>query len=207
MTATVRTASAGRRAWGGPPARRRVLGLLALRLFLGAAAGLSLPTAAEEPAAAASEVPPATVRTKAAYLYKIGAFVQWPPGVFASDDEPLVIGVLGADALADELTLVADARRVDGRRVVVRRLRAAAPHTGVHVLYLGDAPVEPLPPGLPLLTVADESLPGEARGVIHFVASGGRLRFDVYLRRAEAAGLVVSARLLGVARRVDAETP
>jgi hypothetical protein len=169
--------------------------------------GAVAPASAHEPASAASDIEAPLLRTKAEYLYKFGAFVQWPATAFSSDDEPFVIGVMDGDALADELTLVPHRRRINGRGIVVRRLSAAGPLTGVHVLYLGADPADRTPVGLPLLTVADDTLDGTARGVIHFVRADGRLRFDVFLRRAEAAGLVVGARLLGVARRVDAERP
>src|SRR4051812_25838839 len=65
----------------------------------------------------------AEVQVKAAFLYKFGEFVQWPPTPFANPDAPFAIGVVGADEMATALEqLIAD-RSVQGRPVVVRRLR------------------------------------------------------------------------------------
>src|SRR5438093_1310750 len=50
---------------------------------------------------------PAEYQVKAAFLYKFVGYVEWPPQVFARADSPLVIGVVGADALADALEQMA----------------------------------------------------------------------------------------------------
>lgn len=147
------------------------------------------------------------VRVKAGYLYKFGAFVDWPVEAFGSPDAPVVIGIVDADPLADELKVVVEGRSLRGREIAVRRLHPGESPTGIHVLFLG--PGAPAVSGEPhlMLTVADEALPPTAGGMIRFVRIGGRLRFDVFVRRAEAAGLAISARLLAVAHRVDTRAP
>ena len=39
-------------------------------------------------------------------------------------------------------------------------------------------------------------------GIVHFVPDGGRVRFQVDIRQAEAAGLTISSKLLALAVRV-----
>lgn len=155
------------------------------------------------------------MRVKAAYLAKFGAFVGWPERAFASADAPLVIGMLDADALAEELALVVVGRSAQGRLIIVRKLRAGEALTDVQVLYVGDASATHVPSllaavrGQPVLTVAD--LPGSANAVpgtvITFVVVDRRLRFDVSVKAAAAAGLTVSARLLTAAHHVEAARP
>ncbi len=60
---------------------------------------------------------------KAAYLYKFGSFVEWPPGTFRSPAARLVIGVYGDDAVASELEQIAQGREVEGHPVRVLRVR------------------------------------------------------------------------------------
>ena len=43
-------------------------------------------------------------RIKATFLYKFCQYVQWPEGVFASAEAPIIIAVANADILAAELT-------------------------------------------------------------------------------------------------------
>jgi len=157
-----------------------------------------------------ADTPETELRTKAAYLYKFGAFVDWPAKAFPSADAPVVIALFEADALADELSLVVGGRRLQGRPVAVRKLHAGDPMAGVHVLFVGRG-ADPqdalsLVRGQPVLTVADTALPSTVRSMIRFQMIDGRLRFDVSLKAAEQASLGISARLLAVAHHVDTGT-
>lgn len=149
-------------------------------------------------------------QVKAAFLYKFLGFVDWPADVFDRPDSPLVIGVLGADSLADELISVVAERTAHGRPVVTRKVRAGEPVSGLHVLFVGRGDSGRLPglldsaKGQPLLTVT-ESDEAFARGsAINFVLVDNKVRFDVAPRAAELGNLKISSRLLGVARKVVA---
>ena len=145
---------------------------------------------------------------KAAFLYKFGAFVEWPPATFAAPDSPLAIGVLGADALAGELERVAAGRTVHGRPIQVRRLRRGEPLAGLHILFVGAAETAPIDrilqgaKGQPLLVVTEARQGPPPGSMINFVAVDDRVRFDVALAPAEQGRLKISSRLLAVARRV-----
>src|SRR6267142_5432188 len=76
-------------------------------------------------------------RVKAAFLFKFGGYVEWPERVFPRSDSPLVIGVAGADVLAEELSRITSGRTMNGRPVIVRRVRSGEQATGVHVLFVG----------------------------------------------------------------------
>ena len=149
----------------------------------------------------------AEYRVKAAFLYKFLPFVEWPPQVFERPDSPIVIGVLGAEPLADELETIVATRTAHERRVVARRLRPGDPVNGVHVLFVGRAHSARLPAivaasrGQPLLTVS-ETDDDASSGVINFVVLEDRVRFDIALPQAELARLKISSRLLALARRV-----
>lgn len=161
-------------------------------------------------AAAQGDVRAAEVRVKAAFLYKFCDFVEWPPGAFAAPAAAFTIGVLGADALADELAAVVAQRSVHGRPVVVRKLRHGAPLAGLHLLFVGGRDGGRLPEilaaakGRPTLTVTEAEDGEDPGSVINFVLVADKVRFDVALPPAEAGGLKISARLLAVARRVVA---
>jgi hypothetical protein len=150
----------------------------------------------------------AEAQIKAAFLYKFGDFVEWPPRAFARPDSSFTIGVIGADAIATELQQAVSGRTVHERAVTVRRLKPADALSDVHVLFIGRSEGEHLAAilaaarGLPLLVVT-ESADALAQGsTINFVQEGNRVRFDVALPPAERASLRISARLLAVARKV-----
>lgn len=152
-------------------------------------------------------------RVKAAFLFKFTSYVNWPPAAQHPADAPLVIGVVEADELADELTRQAAGKLVSNRPVQVRRLTASDAVGGCHVLFIGSAARERLAKvlaathGLPILTVteADEAL--SLGSVINFVIVNDQVRFDIALSAAERNNLRISSRLLTVARRVVAGGP
>jgi hypothetical protein len=145
---------------------------------------------------------------KAAFLYKFGSFVEWPPAAFRSPADAFVIGVFGDDAVANELEQLAQGRALDGRPVVVRRVRDPDEVSSLHILFAGG-PRESRARELlaaahgAVLTVADG--PGGARpgAVLQFTQEQGRVRFQASTTAAAARGLKLSAKLLAVAQVVE----
>ena len=166
------------------------------------AAGFAGPRAAQADAQADE------YRVKAAFLYKFGGYIEWPVQRFARPDSPLAIGVMGADALADELAQIVAGRSVSGRAVQVRKLRPGDPIAGLHILFIGRADDTRLPEvlaaakGRALLTVTESDEALELGSMINFVVVDDKVRFDVALPPADSGNLRISSRLLAVARKV-----
>ena len=147
-------------------------------------------------------------QVKAAFIYKFGGFVEWPVRAFARADSVFTIGVLGADTVAAELEPLVAGRTVQGRPVSVHKLKRGDPLTGLHLLFVGQSEAPRLgeilgaAKGQPLLVVT-ESEDALTRGsMINFITVEDKVRFDVALPQAERGQLRISARLLGVARKV-----
>jgi hypothetical protein len=160
------------------------------------------------PCAAQSDAQAAEYRVKAAFLYKFAGYIEWPGGSFARADSPVAIGVMGADALAEELVQVVAGRNVNGRPVRVRRLQPGDPIAGLHVLFIGRADSGRLAEilaaakGQALLTVTESEEGLELGSLINFVVVEDKVRFDIAPPPSESGNLRISARLLGVARKV-----
>jgi hypothetical protein len=166
-------------------------------------AGLQL-TALAQPVAPT----PRDSAVKAAFLYKFGSFVEWPAGTFHSAQEPLVIGVLADEGVAEDLEQLAEGRTVEGRPVKVKVLKENEPFSGVHVLFVGNLRPAKLRDLLAAVTgavlvVTQQEGALRYGSVINFVAEGARVRFTASLPSAEARGLRLSARLLAVAQAVE----
>lgn len=147
-------------------------------------------------------------QVKAAYLYKFGGYIEWPPSTFGNPATPLSIGVIGADALADELLKIVAGRAINGRAVAVRKLRRGDPITGLNILFIGHEDTGQLAEalasvkGLPILTVTESDDALAMGSMINFVAVDGKLRFEVAPRAAQRGNLAISARLLAVAYKI-----
>lgn len=149
----------------------------------------------------------AEYRVKAAFLYKFGDYIEWPSQAFVQLDSPLVMGIMGADFLADELTKLVVGRTIGGRPIVVRKLKHGEMIKGVHLLFVGRSELGQLgdilaaTKGQAILTVT-ESEQTSIGGVINFIIVDDKVRFDIALQQAEQNNLKISARLLAVARKV-----
>jgi hypothetical protein len=145
-------------------------------------------------------------KVKAAYLFKFGGYVEWPENAFPSKESPLVIGVAGADVLAEELLQVIAGRTMNGRQVSIRRVASGESLSNLHVLFVGRSEVGRLnelsAQARPVLTVTDMEK-GLAQGsVINFVVVDQRVRFEVALDAAKRNGLRIGSPLLSVATHV-----
>ena len=147
---------------------------------------------------------------KAAYLYSFGRFVEWP----ASDPKAngdFTICVLGSDPFGPALDATLAGATLRGRKVVGKRLPTAAGAADCHILFISaseERQLEPIIAGLGrsgVLTVSDMPRFVGRGGMIQFVMSSGRVRFEIDLRPARSAGLMLSSELLRVAASVRAD--
>jgi YfiR/HmsC-like len=161
--------------------------------------------------ATAQPAGPTADEVKAAYLHKIPGYVVWPDSALPSPTSTLVIGVLGAERVYNELARLAAGRPVQGRNVSVQRLARA--DENVHVLFIGNDAPEGVAKALaavagsPVVTVTEKDRGIEPGAVLNFVSIGGRVRFEVSLAAAERAGVRLSSRMLAVAERVIGGAP
>jgi len=165
--------------------------------------------AAEKTGAAANLADSAALerRVKAAFLYKFLGYAEFAPGAFDGPAAPLVIGVVGADDIAADLTRIVAGRSVAGRPIVVRNLREQDLAQPAHLLFVAgpedarSARLLRASPALLTVTECDGGL--VAGGVINFTIVDERVRFDVSLDAAEKKNVKLSSRLLVVANRVQ----
>ena len=73
---------------------------------------------------------PTEYQVKAVFLFNFSRFVEWPAAAFESADAPFVVGVFGHDPFGSDLDEVMKGKSVNGRPLVVRRLRSAAEGAG-----------------------------------------------------------------------------
>jgi hypothetical protein len=142
---------------------------------------------------------------KAAFLYKFGSFVDWPPGSLAPSDHAVQVCVVGHDPFGNMLDHVVQGQTIDGRPISVRRLSAIGPTSDCQIAYLGGSSEQSVAAaaravtGAPVLTVADSRSPGV---MVQFVLRANRVRFRIDARAAAASGLRISSKLLNLAVEV-----
>ncbi len=169
------------------------------------------------PRAASAQVAiPRAMQVEAAFLVNFVRFTQWPPARFESPGDPYVIAVVGGQQAADTVRAVAGAAgNIQGRRIAVIRVdpkgRAGAREMrarlrGSHLVFVQgslpevDREVLSATAGLPLLTVGDSTDFAARGGMLGLVRDGPRLAFEANPEAIQAAGVMVSAKVLKLAR-------
>jgi hypothetical protein len=142
-------------------------------------------------------------QVKAAFLLNFTRFVQWPAR--NSPTDPFALCIIGDDPFGSVLDQLVEGETVAGHKLVVRRARNAAP-ADCGVVYISReeknvaALLASVAPGV--LTVGEGDAFLDEGGMISFVLDHSRVRFDVDQTAARRAGVVLSSRLLTVARSV-----
>jgi hypothetical protein len=168
--------------------------------------------------------PASEADVEAAYLINFLRYTQWPQRSFESPDSPLVLTVVGPASVAARVQAVAAAAgKVGGRRVEVRSLpysrgSLAAPlqserdremllqMRASHLVYFHSSSAALHPKALadlwgqPVLTVSNAPGFASEGGMIGLFRSSGHVVFDANPVAIRNSGLLVSAKVLKLAR-------
>lgn len=173
-------------------------------------AGLILALTGPVAIAHASPAAPDPREIKADMLFNIAKFIRWPDSSFEKTEGQLVFTILGVDPLAEALAATLSTKTINGHPVFVRVVRRIQDTAGSQILYIASsesgrmAEVLRAVEGSSALTVADSSGFVGLGGMVDFSDGNARIRFEINQARAERAGLKISAKLLALARVVDA---
>lgn len=147
-------------------------------------------------------------QVKIAFLYNFVRFVEWPGSTLARPDAPVVLGVLGSDALCAEMESMLQGKVVDAHPLVIRRFRSVEQAHASQILFIGRslqndlARILGLLSGMPVLTVGDTDRFTSLGGMIGFRMEDNKVRFEINIDAAQRGGLRLSSKLLSVARVV-----
>jgi len=147
---------------------------------------------------------PTEYEVKAAYLYNLGKFVEWPAKTATASDS-FSICVLGHDPFGPTLDTLIAKETINGKSIVVKRLLKPQDAVSCHILFISSSEESRLKEILStldkanVLTVSDMPQFTKRGGMIQFVLDANRVRFEINLTSAERAGLTLSSQLLKVA--------
>jgi hypothetical protein len=147
----------------------------------------------------------AEYEVKAAFLYNLARFVEWPKEALGARAAQFQLCVYGQDPFDGALTPI-EGKEIDGKEVVVRRLGPTESVAGCHMVFVSASQQHEL--GLlihklaekPVLTVGDT--PGYAKDgvIVNFYLEQRKVRFEINVQAAKSAGLRMSSKLLALAK-------
>jgi hypothetical protein len=143
---------------------------------------------------------------KAAFLFKLTRYVQWPPS-----PRPFTIGILGDDPFGEVLDQIVRGEVVQKRPVILKRSRDAADLTACDVVFVGRSEKDRLREILSDLNKSKILSVGETEGfcrsggIVNLIVENGRLSFEINSLAAKRKGIVIDPQVLSLARIVDSE--
>lgn len=149
---------------------------------------------------------------KATFLAKFASFVDWPAGTFERDTSPFFLCVVGADPYSGRIEQTAAHQTVGRHPIVVRRMAKAEHGASCHAMFISGSASQDIDgalkavDGTPTLTVTDSAL-GPDAGIVHFVIVDDRVSFDIDNVAAVRNHLIISSKLLALARKVNTAAP
>jgi hypothetical protein len=145
-------------------------------------------------------------RVKAAILYNIARFIDWPAAAFATGSSPVVVCVVGVDPFGSTLEETLQGRTVRGRPVTISRSHNLIP--GCHVVFIAYSEQKRIDDivgqlgTMPVLSISEIDRFTDRGGIIGLTTEGDRVQFEINASAADRAKLTVSARLLAAASSV-----
>jgi hypothetical protein len=148
-------------------------------------------------------------KIKAALIYKLTRFVEWPRESLQQKD--FGICILGRDDFGSALDAL-ESRKVGGLPIRIRRLvQSEAVDIGCRILFVSESKRPFLRTilgsleGQPILTIGDVERFAEKGGMIEFIRGRKRIGFRINLQQATRAGLKIAAPLLELSTIVETE--
>jgi hypothetical protein len=152
--------------------------------------------------------PPTEYELKAAFLYRLARYVEWPAAAFTSPGTNLVLGILGEDPFGHAFDEAPTWQPINGRKFVVKRCRTLEEAARCHLVYVSASERRRLRElfeafgQAPLLTIGDQEKFAQQGGVVTLVWIEKKLRFEINVDAAERARLKLDPQLLNTALRL-----
>ena len=145
---------------------------------------------------------------KAAFIYNCAKFVEWPKDAFASETAPIQIAVVGDEEFATKLKSLLSDKKAQGRSFEVKRVSNPQDARNFHIVFISNSEARRLAQFLDAtkkssaLTIGESDQFLDLGGMINLFFEEAQLRFEVNADAAEKAKLVISSKLLRLAKRV-----
>jgi hypothetical protein len=146
---------------------------------------------------------------KLAYIYNVTKFVEWPPEMFSSSSAPLVICIVGRDPFPVDAEHELRSRMTRGRPIDIRKITVKDNSGVCHVVFISDAEqkntagILTSAENTSVLTIGESEGFVEQGGIVNLVIQNTKIHFEINTGAAERKHLIISSRLLALAKVVS----
>ena len=142
---------------------------------------------------------------KAAFIYNLASFVEWPVQEIDKDKNTFVIAVLGDDEIGRNLGLLVEGEQIKGKAVIVKHYSSVAEAGNCRILFVGSAMQKNMAQifrtfaGRSTLIVSDSDAFIRNGGMVNLKRRDDRIRIEINVNTAKKVGIKFNAKLLKVA--------
>jgi hypothetical protein len=143
---------------------------------------------------------------KAAFLYRIIGYVEWPSGALSNNPPAIQIGLVGHIPFADTLEVILKGKTIQGRELVVKHISDPHDAAGCQVLFISASEKPRISEIVdevkdrPVLTVGEVQGFAEQGGMVNLLAGPSHIVIEINREVASRAKLGMSSDLLKVAK-------
>ncbi|MCW8930068.1 MAG: YfiR family protein [Gammaproteobacteria bacterium] len=148
---------------------------------------------------------------KAAFLYNFARLVEWPTNTSKQDSDPVRLCFIGQDPFDNALHTIQN-KKVSGRPLIIQRFIDLKDAPKCHILFISRSEESQLATILnftqqyPILTISEIPNFAEENGHIRFFLSNNeKLNLEVNLESVKNSGLIISSRILTLAKIVSSK--
>jgi hypothetical protein len=147
---------------------------------------------------------PSEYQVKAAFLYNLTKFIEWPQGVLDDPAAPFNIGVLGESPMYAAVSAISE-NTIKDHKLNIKHLTPESDLENCQILFI-DRTVNEVDKILYRLNGQKTLIVGEMQdfnqigGLVNFIIINNRIGFEINQKRAEQAGFTISSKLLALAR-------
>jgi hypothetical protein len=157
----------------------------------------------------AAQVPiPQEYQVKAALIYNLAKFVEWPAVALPETSTDMALCIVGEDPFGPDLDHTIAGKSVHRKRLTISRLRTVQDVAGCHIVFIGMLARPDLVQTLDAaqdshaLTIGETDQFTNLGGMIFLTMEGNRVQFEVNMEAVERAKLRISSKALKLARAV-----
>jgi hypothetical protein len=147
---------------------------------------------------------------KAAFIYNIAKFVEWPQTYLPDLKSAVNFCVLGTDPFGKALSQI-EGKNVKDRKLQVKHVATIKDSRNCHMLFISSSEKEQVSrvveslKDTATLTIGDVAGFARQGVMINFYMENSRIRFEVNTERSKRSKVVISSQLLKLARIVQGE--
>lgn len=147
-------------------------------------------------------------KVKAEFLFNLAQFVEWPRAVLPESVSPLIIGILGDNPFGAYLEELVSGKNVNGHPLLVRYCQTAEEAKACHLVYINFTDRNKMKEALvalkgqSVLTVSDNNNFIGQGGMVKLIKRGDKTEIVINDIPTKECNLIVSSKLLAIARVV-----